>query len=216
MHIAYLTPEYPNQFCTASGGLGTSIQNMAEALVAKGVQVSIILYGQEIEKHLRENDIQFYFIQQQKYKVTGWYLYRKYLERRIGEIVKNNQIDLIEAPDWTGITAFMKLDIPLVIRMNGTDAYFCALENRKQKFKNRFFERDAMKRADSILAVSDYTGRKTMEIFNLERNYEVIPNSISIENFKPPENRSDSNRILYFGTLIRKKAFSNWQRSLMT
>ncbi len=89
--------------------------------------------------------------------------------------------------------------------MNGTDAYFCALENRKQKFKNRFFEREALKKADRIISVSDFTGRKTMEILNLERDYKVIPNSISIENFKPADIAHEANRILYFGTLIRKK-----------
>lgn len=205
MHIAYLTPEYPHKLCPASGGLGSSIKNMAEALVAKGVQVSIILYGQELDKHFEENGLKFHFIKQKSYHAGGWYFYRKYLERKISEIIKNDQIDLIEAPDWTGITAFMKFEVPLVIRMNGTDTYFCALENRKQKFKNRFFERLAMKNANNILAVSDFTGRKTMEVLKLNRDYEVIPNSISIEDFKPSENKPEPNRILYFGTIIRKK-----------
>lgn len=205
MLIAYLTPEYPHKLCPASGGLGTSIQNMAEALVKKGVQVSIILYGQEVEENLRENDIHFYFIKQKKYKAGGWYLYRKFLEKRINEIIKKERIDVLEASDWTGITAFMNLNVPLVIRMNGTDAYFCALENREQKFKNRFFERKAIKNADRILAVSDFTGRKTMEILNLSRDYKVIPNSISVEDFKPLGKDPEPNRILYFGTIIRKK-----------
>ncbi|AVR43819.1 glycosyltransferase family 1 protein [Christiangramia fulva] len=205
MHIAYLTPEYPHELCPASGGLGSSIKNMAEALVEKGVQVSIILYGQEIDKHFDENGLRFYFIKQKSYQVGGWYLYRKYLQGRINRIIKKETIDLIEAPDWTGITAFMKFEVPLLIRMNGTDAYFCALENRKQKFKNRFFEREAMKNANRILAVSDFTGRKTMEVLKLNRGYEVIPNSISIEDFKPSENNPEPNRILYFGSIIRKK-----------
>ncbi|MFD2517924.1 glycosyltransferase family 4 protein [Salinimicrobium flavum] len=205
MHIAYLTPEYPHVLCSTSGGLGTSIKNMAEALVSKGVRVSVILYGQAQDKNLEENGIQFYFIRQKNYSIGGWYLYRKYLEKQVSEIILDKNISLIEAPDWTGITAFMKFNVPLVIRMNGTDAYFCALENRKQKIKNRLFERQAIHDADSIISVSDFTGRKTLEVLNLNRNYEVIPNSISVKNFMPYYNNPKSNRILYFGTLIRKK-----------
>lgn len=205
MHIAYLTPEYPHKLCPTSGGLGTSIKNMAEALIEKNVQVSILVYGQENDEHFEEEGLNIYFIKQKKYKTGGWYFYRKFLEKQISWIIKKNKIDLLEAPDWTGITAFMKFKVPLVIRMNGTDAYFCALENRTQKLKNRFFERRAMKNADSILAVSDYTGRKTMEVLKLDRSFKVIPNSISIYKFKPSETNAESCRILYFGTLIRKK-----------
>lgn len=205
MHIAYLTPEYPHKLCPASGGLGTSIKNMAESLIEKNVQVSIIVYGQESDEQFQEDGLNFYFISQKKYPAGGWYFYRKYLEKQISRIIKKDKIDILEAPDWTGITAFMHFKVPVVIRMNGTDAYFCALENRKQKFKNRFFEKKALNNADRIVSVSDYTGKKTMEVLNIVRPYEVIPNSISINDFKPSEMRCEENRILYYGTIIRKK-----------
>ena len=41
----------------------------------------------------------------------------------------------IEAPDWTGITAFMRLKAPLVIRFHGSDTYFCHLEKTASKNK---------------------------------------------------------------------------------
>lgn len=205
MHIAYLTPEYPHELCPASGGLGTSIKNMTEALVAKGLQISIILYGQEIDKDFEENGTKFYFIKQKNFQAGGWYFYRKYLERRINKIIKNDKVDLLEAPDWTGITAFMNLDCSLIIRLHGTDAYFCAMEGRKQKWKNQFLERQALKNVDDIIAVSDFAGQKTMEVLDLKKSYEVIPNSIFLEDFKSLKRNPEPNRIFYFGTLIRKK-----------
>ncbi|APG60097.1 glycosyltransferase family 4 protein [Christiangramia salexigens] len=205
MHIAFLTPEYPISICNSTGGLGTSIKNMAEALISQGIEVSIILYGQELDKEFEENGIEFYIIKQRKYKVGGWYFYRKHLETRVNSFVSRYKIDLIEAPDWTGITAFMKLKCPLIIRMNGSDGYFCSLDGRKQKFKNQFFEKLALKSADRIISVSDFTGRKTMEIFGLDKEYSVIPNSISIDDFTPSARPPEASRILYFGTLIRKK-----------
>src|SRR5690606_19801147 len=136
MHIAFLTPEYPHHLSTSSGGLGTSIKNMAKALVKKGVRVTVFIYGQQQQKIFTEEGILFHFIKQQQYKFLGWYLHRKYLENNLNKLIIEEKIDAIEAPDWTGITAFMKLNCLLVIRMNGSDGYFCKLENRQQKRKN--------------------------------------------------------------------------------
>ncbi|MGM1056442.1 MAG: glycosyltransferase family 4 protein [Bacteroidota bacterium] len=111
----------------------------------------------------------------------------------------------MEAPDWTGITAFMKLKCPLVIRMNGSDAYFCQLENRKQKKKNFWFEKKALEGADHLLSVSQFTADKTAEIFHLKKQVTVIPNSVDVARFIPQPDTLEPGNILYFGTLIRKK-----------
>src|SRR5690606_29768917 len=132
MNIGFLTPEYPHPLATSSGGLGTSIKNMVVALVERGITVTLFIYGQKQDKIFEEEGIQFHFIKQQKYKILGWYLHRKFLQKYLNKAITENDIDALEAPDWTGITAFIKLKCPLVIRMNGSDAYFCKLENRPQ------------------------------------------------------------------------------------
>jgi hypothetical protein len=68
--------------------------------------------------------------------LATWYQYRKFLQQYLNRVIAADKIDLIEAPDWTGITAFMKINAPLVVRFHGSDAYFCHLEHRKQKMKN--------------------------------------------------------------------------------
>ena len=205
MHIGFLTPEYPHPQSTSSGGLGTSIKNLASSLVAENIRVSVFVYGQKTPRRFKENDIEFHFIEQRKYKFFGWYLYRKYLQAYLNREIAKNKINLIEAPDWTGITAFMKFSCPLIIRMNGSDAYFCTLESRRQKFKNRFFENSALKSADALVSVSRFTADKTREIFKLKEDIEVVPNSIEADKFSRTEEVAVKNRILYFGTLIRKK-----------
>ncbi|WP_286760419.1 glycosyltransferase family 4 protein [Salegentibacter sp. UBA1130] len=205
MHIGFLTPEYPHPKSTSSGGLGTSIKNLASSLVAENIKVSVFVYGQKTSLRFKEYDIEFHFIEQRKYKFFGWYLYRKHLQAYLNTAIIKNKIDLIEAPDWTGITAFMKFPCPLIIRMNGSDAYFCALECRRQKFKNRFFENSALGSTDALVSVSSFTAEKTREIFKLKRDIEVIPNSIEADKFSGAEEVAIKNRVLYFGTLIRKK-----------
>lgn len=205
MHLAFLTPEYPHSRSTPSGGLGTSIKNLAEQLVKRELRVSIFIYGQEKNEIFEENGISFYFIKQLHYDLLGWYRYRKYLEFYINRVVIEEEIDALEAPDWTGITAFMKFQCPLAIRMNGSDSYFCRLEDRPQKKKNFWFEKLALKNADYLLSVSKFTADKTREIFDLKKEIKVIPNSVDIEAFKPTGEVPIPDTILYFGSIIRKK-----------
>lgn len=205
MHLAFLTPEYPIPLSTTPGGLGTSIQNMAVSLVKSGVTITIFIFGQKQDKIFTEDGIHFHFIKQQKYKFLGWYLHRKFLQNYLNKAIFENNIDVIEAPDWTGITAFMKLGCPLTVRLNGSDAYFCQLENRPQKKKNYWFEKKALQGADHLLSVSQFTAEKTASIFHLERKFKIIPNSVDINRFSPQQQGIKLGTVLYFGSLIRKK-----------
>lgn len=205
MHIAFLTPEYPHSRISRSGGLGTSIKNLAVSLAEVETQVTIFVYGQKEDMEFKEDGITFFVIRQRKYKMFTWYYYRKFLQKLINRKICEGKIDLVEAPDWTGITAFMNFRCPLIIRMNGTDAYFCHLERRRQKWKNRFFEKKALHYADALVSVSAFTAKKTLEIFQLKKPVIVIPNSVDTSQFLPSPTPVVPNRLLYFGTVIRKK-----------
>ena len=205
MHLGFLTPEYPHSSTGLAAGLGTSIKNMIEALIRNGVTVSVFIYGQQEDNIFTEKGIKFHFIRQRNYKMFGWYLHRKCLQNYLNKYIVVDKIDAIEAPDWTGITAFMKLRCPLVIRMNGSDAYFCKLENRPQKQKNFWFEKLALEGADHLLSVSKFTAEETRKIFKLKKEIKVIPNAIDAKRFLPAHEKVQENNILYFGSLIRKK-----------
>ena len=205
MHIAFLTPEYPHTAFNRSGGLGTSIKNLAASLVQAGERVTVFVYSQAEDRVLEDQGVQIHSIAKRKYSFAGWYLHRKFLQRYINKFILLENIDIVEAPDWTGITALMRFKCPLVIRLHGTDAYFCYLEQRIQKTKNRWFEQQALKNADHILAVSAFTAKQTKEIFGLKKEIQVIPNSIDVDWFKPVQIPEVPNRLLYYGSIIRKK-----------
>ncbi len=205
MHIAYLTPEYPHPALGNSGGMGTSIKNLVQAIVQEGHQVTLFIYGQNEDKVFSENLITFHLIKQRSYLFGGFYFYRKYIASYINNNIRG--VDLIEAPDWTGITAFMHLKRPLVIRFHGSDTYFCHVEKRKQKFKNAFFESQAVKRARAFIAPTHYAGEVSMKLFNLPLDkLSIIPYGLELENFnnEAPESYSKY-QLLNIGTLIRKK-----------
>lgn len=223
MNIAFLTPEYPHPKTGVSGGIGTSIRALALALVELNHGVIILLYGQKQEFSFEDEGVKVECIKNIKVKGLSWWLTRKKLERIINIHHANGTIDLVEAPDWTGITSFIKpKKCPIIIRMNGSDTYFCHLENRPSKWINRFHERRAMLMADGLISVSRFTGELSLKLFDLNRSFEVIPNGVNIEQFHIPQPRESSkidpyendpknqpspNKkiILYFGTLIRKK-----------
>ena len=206
MKIAFLTPEFPHPKTGASGGIGTSIFNLSKGLVALGHEVSILVYGQNEDEVFVENNITYYKIKNLKLKGFSKLLTQKKIERLINNLVKNHQLDIVEAPDWTGITSNIKPKCPIVIRLNGTDTYFCHLDKRTVKFWNKFHEKKALQNADGLISVSQYTADVSKELFLLEQDFAIIPNSIDIENFAIVDKTEvQKNTILYFGTLIRKK-----------
>lgn len=208
MKIAFLTSEYPHPNTGSSGGIGTSIKNLAEALTQMGHQVHILVYAQNQDKVFKDKGITFHQIQNRKLKGLSWWLTRKKIEQYINNLYTKKQIDILEAPDWTGITSFISpRKCPIVIRLNGSDTYFCHIENRKVKWINRFHEKKALKQADAHISVSEFTAEQTNSIFGLNINFKIIPNSINIENFQPElaVKKNSNKQILYIGTLIRKK-----------
>lgn len=207
MHIAFLTPEFPHAKITHAAGLGTSIKNLTTALVKEGVEVTVFVYGQKAQEIIIENGIKLHLIQNKKYKFLGWFFHRKHIEKYCNKVIKEEKIELLEAPDWTGITAFMKFLIPLVIRFHGSDTYFCHMESRKQKRKNYWFEKLAINRAKAFIAPTTFAGDISKELFKIKsKEIKTIHYGLELENFtnELPET-FEKGLILYVGTLIRKK-----------
>jgi glycosyltransferase involved in cell wall biosynthesis len=207
MKIAFLTPEYPHPKTGTSGGIGTSIKNLATGLLAEGCSVRVLVYGQKEENVFDDNGICIQQIQNVKLKGLSWYLTRKKLQKIIDGLYESKEIDLVEAPDWTGITSFISTKkCPVVIRLNGSDTYFCHLDQRPVKWKNKFHERRALQQADGLLSVSQFTADLTNKVFGLDKKFTIIPNSINCTTFEVEhQNTTLLPTVLYFGTLIRKK-----------
>jgi glycosyltransferase involved in cell wall biosynthesis len=205
MKIAFLTPEYPHSKTGTSGGIGTSIKNLATGLLAKGCLVRVLVYGQKEEAVFDDDGICIQQIRNVKLKGLSWYLTRKKLQKIINTLYRQKEIDLVEAPDWTGITSFISPEkCPVIVRLHGSDTYFCHLDRRPVKWINRFHEKRALKRANALLSVSQFTADLTNQLFGLRKKFTVIPNGIDADSFINT-NTNTNNIILYFGSLIRKK-----------
>ena len=207
MHIGLITSEYPHSEVSHAAGIGTSIKNLAVTLVRQDVKVSVFVYHQSKDAVIESEGVTIHLIKKQAFSLFTWYRYRKLLNKYINTVVAKEKIDIIEAPDWTGITAFMRFKVPLVIRFHGSDAYFCKLEGRRQKFKNFMFEKLALQKAKAYIAPTTFAGEETAKIFGLNRSkIKTIHYGLELDRFvnaKPDQFQSKT--LLYIGTIIRKK-----------
>lgn len=207
MHIAFLTPEYPHKKISHAAGIGTSIKNLAVALVKEKCKVSIIVYGQNKSLVFEDEGVVIYVLEDKNYRFAKWFWYRKHIQNYCNQLIKEQNITILEAADWTGITAFMKFKIPLVIRFHGSDTYFCHLEKRKQKLKNFWFEKLAIQKAKAFIAPTTFAGNLSQKLFGLQnKKIQTIHNGLELgkfENSHPEEYQNGL--LLYIGTIIRKK-----------
>ena len=206
MHIGFITSEYScHNYSGNLGGIATFIRNLAIQLVSKGHHVSVFVYSQSKSEVFTENGVNIHFVSKKSLKGFTWLINRMSFNKYVNSVVKANKIDILEAPEWTGFTAFMSFKCPLVLRLHGSDTYFCHLENRSLKRKNKFYERIALENCDAIVGVSQFVSDTTNQLFNLNRTIKVIHNTIDTHTFIPNHQNIQPKSLLYFGSVIRKK-----------
>lgn len=205
MHIGFITSHFPFHDAKSVGGIGTSIKNLSDELIALGHNVSVFVYGQEKDEKLVEGGITLVSIKNIKMKGLSWFLTRKKIQNTIRNEHKIYKIDIVETPDWEGISSFIDLHCPVVIRLNGSDTYFCHLDNRPVKWINKFHEKRALAKANGHVSVSQYTADVTNQLFDSTKKFTIIPNGINTNLFINIDTINDGKTILYFGGIIRKK-----------
>ena len=201
MHIAFLSTEYPP---LPSGGIGTSIRNLARALVGHGHKVSVIGWGERAE--FEDCGVRVRFLPESKVPRMGWLLNRQAAASELNRLVREKDLEIVEAHDWGGPSAGMRLDCPLVVRCHGSAVYFAHLLKERVRATVRWAEWLALRQAADVAAVSRFAGRMTSQHFKLRKHVSTIPNGVDVTQFGPAQhNEIEPYTILYFGTLVRKK-----------
>ena len=108
MHIAFLTPEYPHKNLGKSGGLGTSIKNLAKGLVTEHVNVTVFVIGQSNDFEIEDEGINLISISREEHAVFNWYFERKRLQKLLQKRINLLNIDLIEAKPFSPILILVK------------------------------------------------------------------------------------------------------------
>ena len=201
MHVVFLTVEYPPG---PSGGIGTSVRNLARALVAGGHRATVLGCG--VPTEFDDQGARVRFLGATRVPGMGWLLNRRLLDLEIRRLVRSEGADLVEAHDWVGPSAGIRPHCPVLIRCHGSATYFADMLGERARPKVRFAEGLALAQADDVVAVSRFAADQTRRVFGLRREIGVIPNGIDVSRFTasgPTE--ADPESLLYFGSLVRKK-----------
>lgn len=201
MHVGFLSNEYP---LFHSGGIGTSIKNLATALIEKNHRVTVFGIGPTFLGE--DQGVKIKFFKPSRIPKLGCLIDRCNIQKEINLAVANDGLDIVEAADWQGSSLGLKLNCPLVIRCHGSVTYFNHLRDSKISLLAYWIEKLALTQADDVVAVSRYAADTTKKIFDLKRTIGVIHNGINLKRFKvSPNNSYELNTILYFGALVKKK-----------
>jgi glycosyltransferase involved in cell wall biosynthesis len=207
LRILYVCNEYPPSI---HGGIGSFTRDIAEGMVAAGNQVDVWGCYDNIDNDIFENinGVNIYRI---KYKSTfsriNQIYFIVYLNFRLRKFLKeNNSFDIIESQEWQGLFPFGLNHPAFIIRLHGASVFFDNLLNRKGSRLTHFFEKLTILKAKHLIAVSEFCGKKTLDILRIKKPFKVIHNCVNSQKFT---SFSDADvvpgRIVFANSLLPKK-----------
>lgn len=206
MHIVFLTNEYPfGEF--AHGGIGSFVQNLARNLVLHKIQVSVVgISAKELKEKELDNGVEIHRIKQSAIKYGKFIFNSLEIRMKLKEIHSIKPIDIVEGSELS--FAFLPKNTPYkkVIRMHGGHHFFAVTLNKKPALWRSFQEITSFKKADALIAVSEYVGEITKQLVKFRLPYTTIYNFIDLNRFKNSNKESfESNSIVFIGTICEKK-----------
>ena len=223
LRIGFLTAEYPTE--GYSGGIGSYVRQMSHSLVELGHSVFVLLCvpSGEVEPKY-DGPVPVYTVGMSEFasriplpvgKRSGIIF-----ARRLAVLAERLSLDLLEAPEYGGLTAFLNLVKPralhVVVRLHTCSAICRSLDNHPLgSIKGRlrhglqdWLERRAIQTADSVTAISNATVDRTQRTLGLVRNdFRVTPNPVNDVFFSPKQAVRASNGplVLFAGRLEWRK-----------
>jgi glycosyltransferase involved in cell wall biosynthesis len=221
LRIGFLTTEYPT---ADSGGIGSYVRQMAHTLEKLGHSVHVLLCAPFPEGLTWDGPIPIHTIGVREDasclpsplgKRSG-----VIFARRLAKLAKKHNLDVLEAPEYFGLTAFLSLVKPsrlrVVVRLH-TCSSICRFLNgyRRASVRGRlkdgmqdWLERRAIQTADLVTAISSATVDLTIERLRLRRDdLLVTPNPVNDLFFSPTTDGSVSTDplVLFAGRLEWRK-----------
>jgi glycogen synthase len=234
LRIGFLTPEYPTE--AYSGGIGSYVRQMAHSLVKLGHSASVLLTVSSGGGGLKfDGPVPIHLIGTSEFasrlpvplgKCSG-----VIFARRLAVLAKKLNLDLLEAPEYAGLTAFLNLVKPpglhVVVRLHTCSAICRSLDHHpiasiKSRLRHRlqdWLEARAIQTADSVTAISNATVDLTKRTLGLGRDdFQVTPNPVNDLFFSPTDAGPVSSEplVLFAGRLEWRKGPDLLMKALPT
>lgn len=222
LKIGFVTTEYPTEGFT--GGIGSYVRQMAHSLAGLGHTVYVLFYDASSEGLSWDGPIAIH-----RFRAKGpmsrlpWPFGKGaslLLARVLAKLTSELDLDVLEAPEWLGLTAFLSWVKPaklrVVVRLHTCSSIIrranrsrpASLRERIDYVRRDWTEKRAIQTADRVTAVSKAIGGETKNALGLATaNFPVVPNAVkdsaftSVDKAKP----SDIPVVLFVGRLEWRK-----------
>ncbi|HEU4718094.1 MAG TPA: N-acetyl-alpha-D-glucosaminyl L-malate synthase BshA [Bacteroidia bacterium] len=172
------------------GGSGVVATELGKALAHKGHQVHFITYSQPVRLDTFAENIFYHEVVVSDYPLFEYQPYELVLSSRMVDVARNEKLDLLHVhyaiPHASAafmakaILADKGISLPFITTLHGTDI---TLLGRDASFEPVITF--AINHSDAVTAVSKSLQQDTYKYFKVEREVEVIPNFICLDEYGP-------------------------------
>jgi len=170
------------------GGSGVVATELGIELSKKGHEIHFVTYSQPVRLEALNVKLHFHEVNVPRYSLFKFQPYELALSSRLVDVVKENNIDVLHVHYAIphAYAAYMAkkmledqgIKIPIVTTLHGTDI---TLVGSHPFYKTAVSF--SINNSDCITAVSKSLKNDTIELFNIEKEIEVVNNFIDVEKF---------------------------------
>ncbi|MEO1486631.1 MAG: N-acetyl-alpha-D-glucosaminyl L-malate synthase BshA [Bacteroidota bacterium] len=171
------------------GGSGVVATELGTALATRGHEVHFITYKQPVRLGLLNNNVHFHEVHVPEYPLFHYQPYELALSSKLVDTIKLYGIELLHVHyaiphAYAGYMAKKMLleegiYIPMITTLHGTDI---TLVGKHPYYKPAVTF--SINKSDVVTSVSEDLKRSTMDIFDIHKDIEVIPNFIDSSKYK--------------------------------
>lgn len=165
------------------GGSGVVATELGIALANRGHEVHFVTYKQPVRLELLSNDIHFHEVHVPEYPLFHYQPYELALSSKLVDTIKHFDIELLHVHyaiphAYAGYMTKKILEeegvyIPMITTLHGTDI---TLVGNHPEYKPAVTF--SINKSDVVTSVSENLKHQTLELFDIKRDIEVIPNFI--------------------------------------
>lgn len=174
------------------GGSGVMATELGMALAEKGHEVHFITYNQPVRLDFLSHKLHFHQVLIEEYPLFQYQPYELALSSKMVYVVKTYQLDVLHVHYAIphAYAAYMAkqmlkekgIDIKVVTTLHGTDI---TLVGSHPTYKSAV--EFSINNSDVVTAVSNSLKKTTNQLFNIDKNIEVVYNFIDIEKYDKAE-----------------------------
>jgi glycosyltransferase involved in cell wall biosynthesis len=209
MKICFVCNEYPP---SRHGGIGTFTQILGRELVRSGHSVRVIgFYSSDDPKETYESDqgVEIWRLPEREGPME-WLRTRFDLYRQVSQWARKGEIDLVDVPDYGGVSAgWPRLPVPVISRLHGSSTYFASEMGWRVDPVMRMAEQWSLRRANFCCSCSKYTAERTISTLAPRLRVDaVLHNGIESVGADPTLVKSRC-QVVFSGTLTPKKGIAS-------